>query len=242
MGREAGLRRQRRARRGRRALRRRPAACSATPTSARAAANLGAPDLTRRSARPARARPTSSRYVANPAEFGNTVMQPYAGLGEENLQKIAAFLDASKGPKDVRSVETSSSASRARPALRTPPGCCDALDGRGLRGRPRRVERGDRGARDRAVRRRDASRATRCSQRFTGGAGGVTVYAVDDYKSPYASGSAKVDAYVICPCSMSTVGTLAAGRDGEPDPPRRVGRAEGGPQARRSCRARRRSR
>ena len=44
--------------------------------------------------------------------------------------------------------------------------------------------------------------------RFTGGADGVTVYGVNDYKSPYASGSAKVDAYVICPCSMSTVGTL----------------------------------
>ena len=40
------------------------------------------------------------RYVGNPAEFGNTVMPPYAGLGEENLQKIAAFLVASKGPKD----------------------------------------------------------------------------------------------------------------------------------------------
>lgn len=39
----------------------------------------------------------------------------------------------------------------------------------------------------------------------------VTVYGVNDYRSPYASGSAKVDAYVICPCSMSTVGTLAAG-------------------------------
>jgi 4-hydroxy-3-polyprenylbenzoate decarboxylase len=38
-----------------------------------------------------------------------------------------------------------------------------------------------------------------------------TVYGVNDYKSPYASGSAKVDAYVVCPCSMSTVGTLAAG-------------------------------
>ena len=48
-------------------------------------------------------------------------------------------------------------------------------------------------------------------ERFTGGAAGVTVYGVNDYKSPYASGSAKVDAYVICPCSMSTVGTLAAG-------------------------------
>jgi flavin prenyltransferase len=48
-------------------------------------------------------------------------------------------------------------------------------------------------------------------ERFTGGASSVTVYEVNDYKSPYASGSAKVDAYVICPCSMSTVGTLATG-------------------------------
>jgi 4-hydroxy-3-polyprenylbenzoate decarboxylase len=46
--------------------------------------------------------------------------------------------------------------------------------------------------------------------RFAGGEG-VTVYGIDDWKSPYASGSAKVDAYVVCPCSMSTVGTLAAG-------------------------------
>jgi 4-hydroxy-3-polyprenylbenzoate decarboxylase len=48
-------------------------------------------------------------------------------------------------------------------------------------------------------------------ERFVGGTSNVTVYEVNDYKSPYASGSAKVDAYVICPCSMSTVGTLAAG-------------------------------
>jgi flavin prenyltransferase len=48
-------------------------------------------------------------------------------------------------------------------------------------------------------------------ERFTGGVPGVTVYEVNDFKSPYASGSAKVDAYVVCPCSMSTVGTLAAG-------------------------------
>jgi 4-hydroxy-3-polyprenylbenzoate decarboxylase len=48
--------------------------------------------------------------------------------------------------------------------------------------------------------------------RFTEGAGSaVTVYDPHDYKSPYASGSARVDAYVICPCSMSTVGTIAAG-------------------------------
>jgi flavin prenyltransferase len=49
-------------------------------------------------------------------------------------------------------------------------------------------------------------------ERFVGpSAEQVTVYGVDDFKSPYASGSALVDAYVICPCSMSTVGTLAAG-------------------------------
>ena len=47
--------------------------------------------------------------------------------------------------------------------------------------------------------------------RFTQGAAGVTVYTPDDWKSPYASGSAKVDAYVVCPCSMATVGTLASG-------------------------------
>jgi flavin prenyltransferase len=37
------------------------------------------------------------------------------------------------------------------------------------------------------------------------------VYAENDWTAPYASGSAKVDAYVICPCSMSTIGTLATG-------------------------------
>jgi flavin prenyltransferase len=49
-------------------------------------------------------------------------------------------------------------------------------------------------------------------ERFVGGARDqVTTYGINDYKSPYASGSARVDAYVVCPCSMSTVGTLATG-------------------------------
>jgi 4-hydroxy-3-polyprenylbenzoate decarboxylase len=48
--------------------------------------------------------------------------------------------------------------------------------------------------------------------RFTEGAGAqATIHAPDDWRSPYASGSARVDAYVVCPCSMSTVGTLASG-------------------------------
>src|ERR671927_1227935 len=39
----------------------------------------------------------------------------------------------------------------------------------------------------------------------------ATVYDQNDWKAPYASGSAKVDAYVICPCSMGTLGTIAYG-------------------------------
>ena len=47
-------------------------------------------------------------------------------------------------------------------------------------------------------------------RRFVGDRAGVTVHAPDDWRAPYASGSARVDAYVVCPCSMATVGTLAA--------------------------------
>jgi 4-hydroxy-3-polyprenylbenzoate decarboxylase len=48
-------------------------------------------------------------------------------------------------------------------------------------------------------------------ERFTAGAAGVTIYDEQDYSAPYASGSAKVDGYVVCPCSMATAGTIAAG-------------------------------
>jgi 4-hydroxy-3-polyprenylbenzoate decarboxylase len=48
-------------------------------------------------------------------------------------------------------------------------------------------------------------------ERFAGDRAGVTVHAPDDFRAPYASGSARVDGYVVCPCSMATVGTIAAG-------------------------------
>ncbi len=47
--------------------------------------------------------------------------------------------------------------------------------------------------------------------RFVGDAGGVTVHEPGDFRAPYASGSARVDGYVVCPCSMATAGTVAAG-------------------------------
>jgi menaquinol-cytochrome c reductase cytochrome b/c subunit len=59
------------------------------------AGNLGAPDLSDVGAD--KEEPYFVEYLSNPAEFGNTVMGSYAYLGEENLQKLAAFLASSDG-------------------------------------------------------------------------------------------------------------------------------------------------
>ena len=59
--------------------------------------NLGAPDLSEIGK-------TNDaeyfvRYLANPAAFGNNVMGSYSYLGQENLEALGAFLEASKGPQ-----------------------------------------------------------------------------------------------------------------------------------------------
>ena len=79
----------------------------------RARGRVGLPELPhlprRRLDQPRRARPDPDRgreprrrllprYVANPSEFGNNVMPQYQSLGDENLEAIAVFLDASKNP------------------------------------------------------------------------------------------------------------------------------------------------
>src|SRR5687767_3399976 len=58
--------------------------------------NLGAPDLSEVGA-DGRSPEEFAAYVANPAEFGNTVMPAYADLGEENLLLLGTFLSESTG-------------------------------------------------------------------------------------------------------------------------------------------------
>jgi len=58
--------------------------------------NLGAPNLTDVGATD-RGIEFFKSYVSNPAQYGNNVMISYAYLGDENLTKVATFLDASKG-------------------------------------------------------------------------------------------------------------------------------------------------
>ena len=52
-------------------------------------------------------------------------------------------------------------------------------------------------------------------ERFVEDNGGpdVTIWDEKDYSAPYASGSSRTDAVVICPCSMATVGTIVAGAE-----------------------------
>jgi mono/diheme cytochrome c family protein len=60
--------------------------------------NLGAPDLSDIGST-GQSVAHFQAYITNPAQFGNTLMPPFAALGQDNLHKIAVFLEASKGPK-----------------------------------------------------------------------------------------------------------------------------------------------
>jgi 4-hydroxy-3-polyprenylbenzoate decarboxylase len=49
------------------------------------------------------------------------------------------------------------------------------------------------------------------AQRYGAAPGQLTVFAREDWLAPIASGSNPADAMAICPCSMGTVGSIAAG-------------------------------
>ena len=63
------------------------------------ATNLGAPDLSDIGATSNRGVQGFADYVADPTQFGNTVMPQFEDLGEENLRKMGEFLQASQGPE-----------------------------------------------------------------------------------------------------------------------------------------------
>ena len=71
------------------------AASTATPTWVRAPATSARPTC------PRSAQTNDAayfvQYLTNPAAFGNTVMGSYSYLGQENLEALGAFLEASKG-------------------------------------------------------------------------------------------------------------------------------------------------
>jgi menaquinol-cytochrome c reductase cytochrome b/c subunit len=68
------------------------------------AGNLGAPDLSDIGTTNDQA--FFVRFLTNPAAFGNEVMGSYAYLGQENLQELGAFLEASKGGEEGKQDES----------------------------------------------------------------------------------------------------------------------------------------
>jgi quinol---cytochrome c reductase cytochrome c subunit, bacillus type len=61
--------------------------------------NVGAPDLSSVGKTSNRGVEGFATYVSDPSKFGNNVMPKFADLGQDNLNKIGAFLQASKGTK-----------------------------------------------------------------------------------------------------------------------------------------------
>ena len=106
-----------------------------------------------------------------------------------------------------------------------------ALDGVGLRGRARGVGRGCRGARDRALRRREppARRRARSLHGRHRGSHGLRRQRLQEPVRVRLGEGGRLRRLPVLDVDR---GNARGRRDGEPDPPRRLGRAEGRPQAR----------
>jgi menaquinol-cytochrome c reductase cytochrome b/c subunit len=63
------------------------------------ATNLGAPDLSDIGTTSNRGVQGFADYVADPTDFGNTVMPKFEELGDEYLRQLGVFLQESKGPQ-----------------------------------------------------------------------------------------------------------------------------------------------
>jgi menaquinol-cytochrome c reductase cytochrome b/c subunit len=61
--------------------------------------NVGAPDLSSIGKTSNRGVEGFAKYVSDPSAYGNNVMPKFADLGQDNLNKLGEFLQASKGPK-----------------------------------------------------------------------------------------------------------------------------------------------
>ena len=210
---------------------------TATRTSARARSNLGAPDLTDDRRAGAQGVEYFQRYVCDPREFGNTVM-PMSGFA---ASRRAAARSSRRSSRRRRAA----AASRGR-AVRVFLGITGASGApyaaRLLAGARRR-----RTARSASARRAPAievlatelygdpraRRATRCSRASSSGAATAsTVYDADDWQLAVRERLGAGRRVRDLPVLDGDARDDRRRRDGEPDPPRRLGRAQGGAQAR----------